>query len=206
MMNIDNSALFNLEYGVYVVTTDDGTKDNGCIVNTVCQVSNVPARISVSINKNNYTHDIVKATKKMNLNCLTVDTPFSVFERFGFSSGRDTDKFDKGFDVKIPRAENGIAYLDKYINSYISLEVEQYVDLDSHGLFICKITEAKKVNDNESMSYLYYHAKVKPQPVMVNDSKGWRCVVCNYVYEGEVLPEDFVCPLCKHPACDFVQM
>ena len=206
MMNVENSALFNLEYGVYVVTTDDGTKDNGCIVNTVCQVSSVPLRISVSINKNNYTHDIVKATKKMNLNCLTIDTPFSVFERFGFASGRDTDKFGKGFDVTLPRAENGIAYLDKYINSYISLEVESYVDLDSHGLFICTVSEAKSVCDKESMSYLYYHANVKPQPVMLSDSKGWRCVVCNYVYEGEVLPPDFVCPLCKHPACDFVEM
>ena len=206
-MNIDNSALFNIEYGVYVVTTDDGVKDNGCIVNTVCQVSSTPLRISVSINKNNYTHDVALARKKMNLNILDIDTPFSVFERFGFTSGRCADKFGKGYDVSLKRSENGIAILDKFANAYVSLEVEQYMDLDSHGLFICKVTEAEKLSDKESMSYLYYHANVKPQPVMIaEEGKGWRCVVCNYVYEGEELPADFVCPLCKHPACDFVHM
>lgn len=195
----DLSSLFKIGYGLYVVTCNDGKKDNGLIVNTVAQVSDSPKRISVTINKANYSHHIIKQTGKLNVNCLTVDTPFSIFEKFGFVSGRNIDKFAGEVTQK---SENGLVYLDKHINAYMSLTVEQYIDLDSHGMFICTIDEAKVLNDNESMTYSYYHANVKPKP-QTKDKKGYVCKICGYVYEGDTLPEDFVCPLCKHPTSDF---
>lgn len=195
----DLSALFKIGYGLYVVTCNDGKKDNGLIVNTVAQVSDSPKRISVTINKANYSHHVIKQTGKLNVNCLTVDTPFSVFEKFGFASGRNTDKFA---GESVLRADNGLVYLSKYINSFMSLTVENYVDLDSHGMFICTIDEARVVSDKETMTYSYYHANVKPKP-QTEGKNGYVCKICGYVYEGEVLPEDFICPLCKHPASDF---
>lgn len=195
----DLSSLFKIGYGLYVVTCNDGKKDNGLIVNTVAQVSDAPKRISVTINKSNYSHHVIKQTGKLNVNCLTVDTPFSIFEKFGFVSGRNTDKFA---GEVIQKSENGLVYLDKYCNAYLSLNVEKYVDLDSHGMFICTISEAKVLNNSESMTYSYYHANVKPKP-QTKDKKGYVCKICGYVYEGDTLPEDFICPLCKHPASDF---
>lgn len=199
MSNIDSTALFNLGYGLYVVTSNDGNKDNGLIVNTVMQVTNTPTRIAVAINKQNYSHDVIKASGIMNVNCLSVDAPFSVFENFGFKSGKDTDKF-AGKDVL--RSENGLVYLDAYINSYISLKVEDYIDLGTHGMFICSVTEAENIKKAESMTYAYYHANVKPKP-QPEKKKGYVCKICGYVYEGDPLPEDFVCPWCKHGAEDF---
>ncbi len=195
----DMKALFNIGYGLYVVTSNDGQKDNGMIVNAVIQVTNNPERIAVAINKQNYSHDIIKQTGIMNLNCLTVDTPFKVFEAFGFVSGRNTDKFA---NCKAPRSENGLVYLPRYINSFMSLKVEQYIDLDTHGMFICSVTEAKVVSNVETMTYSYYHKNVKPKPE-TKQKKGFVCKICGYVYEGEELPEDFVCPICKHGASDF---
>ncbi len=195
----DLRALFNIGYGLYVVTSNDGKKDNGLIVNAVTQLTNTPNRVAVTINKANYSHHTVKQTGKMNVNCLTVDAPFSVFEQFGFASGRNTDKFG---GTPVLRADNGLVFLPRYINGFLSLAVEQYVDLDTHGLFICSITEARVLSDRETMSYTYYQNNVKPKPE-TEGKKGWVCKVCGYVYEGEKLPEDIVCPLCKHGAADF---
>ena len=195
----DLTALFCIGYGLYVVTSNDGKKDNGLIVNTVTQVTNTPNRIAVTINKANYSHHVIKSSGKMNVNCLSVDAPFSVFENFGFCSGRNTDKFK---NQTVGRSDNGLVILPQYINAVMSLEVEQYVDLDTHGLFICKITEARHISDRETMTYTYYQNNVKPKPE-TEGKKGFVCKVCGYVYEGENLPEDFVCPLCKHGVADF---
>lgn len=195
----DLSALFNIGYGLYVVTCNDGKKDNGLIVNTVTQVTNTPNRIAVTINKENYSHHIIKQTGVMNINCLSQDAPFSVFERFGFHSGRSVDKFE---GEEIFRSDNGIVFLAKNINSFMSLKVEQYVDLGTHGMFICSITESRVISNVETMTYTYYQNNVKPKP-QTEGKKGFVCKVCGYVYEGDELPEDFICPLCKHGAADF---
>ncbi len=195
----DLTALFKIGYGLYVVTSNDGKRDNGLIVNTVSQVTSTPNRVAVCINKDNYSHHIIKQTGKMNVNCLSVEAPFSVFECFGFRSGRNVDKFE-GWETL--RSDNGLVFLPKYINSFMSLKVEQYVDLDTHGMFICSVTEARVISDKETMTYTYYQQNVKPKP-KTEGKKGWVCKVCGYVYEGEELPEDFVCPLCKHGAADF---
>ena len=195
----DLTALYKLGYGLYVVTSNDGKKDNGLIVNTVAQVADNPNKIAVTINKANYSHHVIKQTGIMNVNCLTVDAPFKVFETFGFQSGRNVDKFA---DCTPLRSDNGLVFLPRYINAFLSLKVEQYVDLESHGMFICSVTEARTVSDRESMTYAYYHANVKPKP-QTEGKKGHVCTICGYVYEGDPLPEDFVCPLCKHGAQDF---
>lgn len=195
----DLNALYNIGYGLYVITSNDGKKDNGLIVNTVTQVTNTPNRIAVTINKENYSHHIIKQSGIMNVNCLNIEAPFNIFEKFGFSSGRNTDKF-KDF---IPyRSDNGLAILPKYINSYMSLKVLEYVDLDTHGMFICSIDEARVINDLETMTYSYYQQNVKPKP-KTTGVKGYVCKICGFVYEGEELPADYICPLCKHGASDF---
>ena len=198
----DLTALFNIGYGLYVVTSNDGKKDNGLIVNTVTQVTNAPNRIAVTINKENYSHHIIKQTGIMNINCLTVDAPFKVFEDFGFRSGRNVDKFADSTPL---RSDNGLVFLPRYINSFMSLKVEQYIDLDTHGMFICSVTEARVLSDRETMTYAYYHENVKPKP-QTEGKKGYVCKICGYVYEGEELPEDFICPLCKHGAADFEEI
>ncbi|MBE6597187.1 MAG: MBL fold metallo-hydrolase [Ruminococcaceae bacterium] len=195
----DLTALFKIGYGLYVVTSNDGKKDNGLIVNTVTQVTNTPNRIAVTINKENYSHHIIKQSGKMNVNCLTVEAPFKVFEAFGFVSGRNVDKFA---DCEPLRSDNGLVFLPRYINSFMSLKVEQYVDLDTHGMFICSVTEARVLSDKETMTYSYYFNNVKPKPE-TEGKKGYVCKICGYVYEGEELPEDYICPLCKHGAADF---
>lgn len=195
----DLKALFNIGYGLYVVTCSDGKKDNGLIVNTVSQVTSTPNRIAVTINKDNYSHHVIKQSGTMNINCLSQEAPFSVFERFGFQSGRSVDKFE-GEDVL--RSDNGLVFLSKHINSFMSLKVEQYVDLGTHGMFICSVTESRVISSAETMTYTYYQKNVKPKP-KTEGKKGFVCKICGYVYEGDELPEDFVCPLCKHGAADF---
>ena len=195
----DVKALFRIGYGLYVVTCNDGKKDNGLIVNTVTQLTDTPTRVAVTINKKNYSHHVIKQTGKMNVNCLTTDAPFKVFESFGFVSGRTVDKFA---DCTPNRSENGLVVLPRYINAFISLEVENYVDMDTHGMFICKVTEARVLSDKETMTYTYYQENVKPKPE-TEGKTGYVCKICGYVYEGEELPEDFVCPLCKHGPADF---
>ena len=195
----DMTALFHIGYGLYVITSNDGKKDNGLIVNTVTQVTNTPNRIAVTINKENYSHHVIKQTGKMNINCLTTDAPFAVFEKFGFTSGRNVDKFA---DCEPLRSDNGLVFLPRYINAFLSLQVEQYVDLDTHGMFICAVTEARVLSDKETMTYTYYQNNVKPKPE-TEGKKGYVCKVCGYIYEGDTLPDDFICPLCKHGAADF---
>ena len=195
----DLTALFNIGYGLYVVTSNDGKKDNGCIVNTVSQLTSQPNRVAVCINKQNYTHHVVKSTGIMNVNCLSIEAPFKVFETFGFQSGRNVDKFA---NCEPMRSDNGLVFLPHYINSFMSLKVEQYLDLGTHGMFICSITEARVINRIETMTYTYYQNNVKPKPA-TEGKKGWVCKICGYVYEGDELPEDFICPLCKHGAQDF---
>ena len=198
----DLSALFRIGYGLYVVTSHDGRKDNGLIVNTVTQVTNTPNRLAVTINKENYSHHVIKQTGVMNINCLTEDAPFSVFEKFGFVSGRNVDKFA---DCEPLRSDNGLIFLPRYINAFLSLKVEQYVDLDTHGMFICSVTEARVISDKRTMTYTYYQENVKPKP-QVEGKKGYVCTVCGWIYEGDTLPEDIVCPLCKHGAADFEEI
>lgn len=198
----DMTALFNIGYGLYVVTSNDGKHDNGLIVNTVSQVSDSPTRIAVNINKANYSHHTIKQTGILNVNCLTVDAPFEVFERFGFHSGISVDKFAGQTPA---RTDNGLAILSQYVNAVMSLKVEQYVDLGSHGMFICTVTEARVLSDKATMTYDYYHANVKPKP-QTDGKKGFVCKICGFVYEGDTLPEDYICPLCKHPASDFEEI
>ncbi len=195
----DLNALFNIGYGLYVVTSNDGIKDNGLIVNTVSQVTNTPNRIAVTISKENYSHHVIKKTGIMNVNCLDESAPFSVFQHFGFQSGRTVDKFAGCQEL---RSDNGLRFLPRYINSFMSLKVEQYVDLDTHGMFICSVTEARVISDRDTMSYTYYQNNVKPQPE-TDGKKGYVCKVCGWVYEGDTLPDDIICPLCKHGAADF---
>lgn len=196
---INASALFNIGYGLYVVTAKTDKKDNGCIVNTVSQLTSNPTRVSVTINKQNYTHDMIKETGLLNVNCLTEETPFAIFEYFGFQSGRNVDKF---VSPNVPKSDNGLVIIPDYSNAFMSLKVEQEIDLGTHTMFICEVTEAKVLSDKPTMTYSYYHANVKPKPQKPK-TKGWVCKICGYVYEGEELPSDFVCPLCKHGAQDF---
>lgn len=195
----DMTALFKIGYGLYVVTSNDGTKDNGLIVNTVTQLTDNPNRVAVNINKANYSHHIIKQTGVMNVNCLSVEAPFEIFQRFGFQSGRTADKFE---GMKTLRSENGLIFLPKYINAFMSLKVEQYVDLDTHGMFICTVTEARVMSNKDTMTYTYYHNRVKPKP-QTEGKKGFVCDICGFIYEGEELPDDYICPLCKHGVADF---
>ena len=196
----DPKAIFSIGYGLYVITSRDGDFDNGCIVNTVTQLTDKPLRIAVNINKANLTHDIVKKTGILNVNTLSVDAPFKVFQDYGFVSGRSKNKFE---GMEVLRSNNGLVFLDQYINAFISLKVEDYVDLGTHGMFICSVTESRLISDKETMTYTYYQKNVKPKPE--TKKKGWVCKICGYVHEGD-LPEDFICPLCKHGAADFEEI
>ncbi len=198
-------ALHKIGYGLYVVTSNDGKRDNGLIVNTVMQVTSSPERVAVAINKSNYSHDVIRKSGKMNVNTLSVDAPFKVFEAFGFRSGRDVDKFA---DCSPSRTQNGLVLLPKYINSYMSLEVESYIDLGSHGMFICSVSEAGVLSDKETMTYSYYHENVKPKPSAKENEVGVKkyvCQICGYIHEGD-MPDDFECPICKHGKEDFAEI
>lgn len=196
---IEKTAAFKLSYGLFVLTARDGEKDNGCIINTVQQVTDTPFKISVTVNKNNYTHDMIKKTGVFNVSVLTQSVPFSVFQHYGFKSGRDTDKIAGD---SMPRSENGVVYLSSFSNALISGRVVDEVDCGTHTLFIAEVTEAQTLSDESSVTYQYYfdHIKPKPQP---EKKKGYVCQVCGYVYEGDELPEDFICPVCKHGADAF---
>ena len=195
----DLTALFRIGYGLYVVTSNDGKKDNGLIVNTVIQLTDTPNRVAVNINKANYSHHVIKQTGMLNVNCLSTEAPFSVFQQFGFQTGRSVDKFA---GQTVHRSDNGLVFLDKYINAFMSLKVEDYVDLGTHGMFICSVTEARVMSNQETMTYTYYQNNVKPKPD-TEGKKGFVCKVCGYIYEGDELPADYICPLCKHGAADF---
>ena len=202
--NIDTKALFKLSYGLFVLTARDGAKDNGCIINTAVQVTSSPCRISITVNKQNYTHDMIQKTDAFNLSVLTEEAPMKVFEHFGFQSGKNVNKFADCESEN--RMGNGILYIPKYTNAVISCAVIASVDCGTHTMFIADVTETKILSNVPSVTYQYYfdHIKPKPQPKTETEAKkGYVCKICGYVYEGETLPEDFVCPLCKHGAEDF---
>ena len=198
----DPKALYDIGYGLYVVTTkDEKGKDNGLIVNTVTQVSDNPTRVAVTINKLNYSHHVAKQTGVLNVNCLSEDAPFEVFQRYGFQSGRTADKF-AGVEG-LSRTANGLVVLPRHVCAVLSLKVEQYVDMGSHGMFVCSVAESRVLSGAPAMTYAYYQANVKPKPPAAGKKKGWVCKICGYVHEGDTLPDDFVCPLCKHGPADF---
>ncbi len=193
--------MYALSYGIFVLSVK-GKTHTGCITNTFMQVTSNPYTAVLAVNKSNYTHDILIDTKKCNISVLTTDVPFSVIEQFGFKSGRDCDKFTEIDYAK--EAENGLKYIDRYANAIICCEVMDTADFGTHTLFTVKITDAQKLSDKASLTYEHYQSSVKPKPA--KKSKGWQCSVCGYIYEGEQLPEDFICPLCKHGAEDFVKL
>lgn len=199
---MDTKAMFHIGYGLYVLTAKEGNFDNGCIINTVCQVTSTPNRISIAVNKQNKTCQMIENTGVFNVSVLTTQAPFSVYQQFGFQSGNEVDKFAE--EKEVFRSENGIRYLKQNTNAYVSGKVEQRMDLGSHMLFIAEVTDCVALSEEESVTYAYYHKYVKPKPQPVaEEKKGYRCKICGYIYEGERLPEDFICPLCKHGAIDF---
>jgi len=200
-MAIETNAMFKLSYGLFVLTAKDGGKDNGCIINTAMQVTSDPQRILICVNKGNYTHDMVLKTGVFNVSVLTEETPFCVFQHYGFQSGRNVNKFEDGG----VRSENGLCYVPEYSNAFISGKVITSVDCGTHTLFVADVTEAKVLSDVPSVTYTYYFANIKPkpQPKQEEKKKGFICKICGYIYEGDELPADFVCPVCKHGAADF---
>ncbi len=200
---MEKKATTKIGYGLYILTSNLDGKDNGCIINTLCQVANNPDRIMISVNNASYTCEMIKKTKMFNVSILKEETPFYVFEHFGFVSGREKDKFEKNDNVF--RTENGIYVVPKYANSYISGKVTQEIDLGSHTLFIADITRQYVLEDTPSITYDYYHKNTKPKTPKT-DKKGYRCEICGYIYEGDVLPEDYICPICKHGSSDFVEI
>ena len=205
---IQNEAMFKFSYGLFVLTAKDGEKDNGCIINTAAQLTDNPKRISIAVNKANYTHDMILKTGVFNVSVLSEKAVFDTFKRFGFASGRDTDKFD-GFLDSCRRSENGLYYVTEGTNAFISAKVIDAHDYGSHTLFVAEVTEAQVLNADPSVTYAYYfeHIKPKPQPKAEEPAAEkkvvWVCKICGYVYEGDPIPEDYICPLCKHPASDF---
>ena len=200
---MNKKAMYNLTYGLFVLTARLGEKDNGCIINTAGQVTSSPNRISIAVNKDNLTHDMVLKSGKFNISILSEKASFDTFKHFGFQSGKTTEKFE-GYDA-CKRSENGLYYITEGTNAYISAAVEQTIDLGSHTLFIASVDDMEVLAAEPSASYAYYQASIKPKPEAKTTSgkTTWRCTVCGYIYEGEELPADFVCPLCKHPASDF---
>ena len=197
---MDTKALQKIQYGLFVLSASDGGRDNACIVNTVIQVTSSPMCIAVTVNKQNYTHEMIAATNKFNVSLIDQTAPFAIFKRFGFQSGRETDKF-AGFDGAV-RTGNGLMRLTDHACAFISGWVISSVDLGTHTMFIARVADCEVLSGVEAMTYNFYHANVKPKPE-ASAKKGWRCKICGYIYEGEELPPDFVCPLCKHGAEDF---
>lgn len=201
---MDSKAMHKLTYGLFVLTANDNGKHNGCIINTAIQVTSNPNCISIAVNKSNLTHDMIKENKKFNISIISQNANFELFKRFGFQSGRDVDKFE-GF-TGYKKGLNDVNYITEGTNAYISAWVQEMVDLGTHTLFIAAVTNMEVLNDVPSASYEYYQNNIKPQPQKTevkSDKTVWRCKVCGYEYEGEELPEDYICPLCKHPASDF---
>lgn len=200
---MDKKTMYKLTYGLFVLTSASEGKDSGCIINTAGQVTSEPNRISITVNKSNFTHDLVKKSGKFNVSILSEAANFDTFKHFGFQSGRDVDKFVDYADCK--RSANGLYYVTAGTNGYISAAVEQSIDLGSHTMFIAAVEDMEVLSDVPSATYAYYQSAIKPKPekIAVAGKTVWRCTVCGYVYEGEEIPADFICPLCKHPASDF---
>ncbi len=196
---LDPKALYQIGYGLYVLTTRDGRKDNGCIVNTVMQITSTPPLIAVGVNKQNYTCGLIQKTRALNINTLTEGTPFEVFRHFGYQSGRDVDKFARSSPE---RSGNGLVILPHHSKGFLSLAVEREMDLGSHILFLCTPTEGRLLSDEEAVTYSYYQKHIKPCP-QPEKKKGFVCRICGHIYEGSPIPEDYICPICKHGAADF---
>ena len=200
---MDKKSVYKLSYGLFVLTASEGDKDNGCIVNTVIQLTSDPMQIAVTVNKGNLTHDMIKNTGKFNVSVIDNTAPFELFKHFGFQSGRDSMKFGTPDSYKFaPKyADNGLLYVSAYANAFMSGKVVKEIDLGTHTMFVAQMTDGEVLSDKPSMTYEYYQANVKPRPE--KKKTGWVCKVCGYVYEGDVLPDDFVCPVCRHGAADF---
>jgi flavin reductase (DIM6/NTAB) family NADH-FMN oxidoreductase RutF len=196
---MDTKAMYNLSYGLFILTAKEGDKDNGCIVNTVTQVTVDPNRIVVAVNKNNYTHDMIKRTGEFNVSILTENAKFDTFKHWGFQSGKNVNKAD---GVEFKRATNGIIYIADQTNALISAKVVSSTDLGTHTLFLADVTDCEILSSDPSVTYTYYQKNIKPAP-QPQKKKGFVCNICGYIYEGDTLPPDFICPLCKHPASDF---
>ena len=202
---MDRKAMYKLSYGLFILTAREGEKDNGCIINTAIQAASEPNQLSICVNKANYTHDMIKRTGKFTVSVLSQKATFELFKYFGFQSGRKVNKFENFSSCA--RGQNGIYFINEGTNAYLSVDVSKIQDLESHTMFIGEITDMEVLSDIPSVTYTYYQDKIKPKPEAVGRSEEgkiiWRCSVCGYEYEGEELPEDFICPLCKHPASDF---
>lgn len=201
---MDNQALFKLSYGLFVLTARDGEKDNGCIINTAIQAASTPNQLSICVNKANYTHDMIVKTGIFTVSILTQKASFDIFKRFGFASGRDVDKFADYAECK--RGENSVYYITEATNAYISVKVSKTEDLGSHTMFVGEITDMEVLSEEPSVTYAYYFQHIKPKSEASASPSGktvWRCKICGYEYEGEEIPEDYICPICKHPASDF---
>lgn len=197
---MDNKAMFNLSYGLFILTAKDGAKDNGCIVNTVGQVTSQPNRISLTVNKANYTHDMILKTKEFNVSVLAENSKFETYKHWGFQSGRNTDKLEA---ISFKRSANGLVYIAEETNAFLSAKVVSTMDLGTHTLFIADVTDGEVLSQVPSATYSFYQNNIKPKPASTEKKKGFICTVCGYIYEGETLPDDFICPICKHPASDF---
>ena len=197
---MDNKAMFNLSYGLFILTAKDGEKDNGCIVNTVGQVTSQPNRISLTVNKANYTHDMILKTKEFNVSVLAENSKFETYRHWGFQSGRNTDKLES---ISFKRSANGLVYIADETNAFLSAKVVSTLVLGTHTLFIADVTDGEVLSQVPSATYSFYQNNIKPKPASTEKRKGFICTVCGYIYEGETLPDDFICPVCKHPASDF---
>ena len=206
--SINKDVLYKIGYGLYVLSTKENQKDNACIINTLMQVTSTGKDLCIiTVNKQNLTHDMILNTKTFNISVLTTTAPFELFKRFGYQPGRDADKFD-GYSNFISRSNNGLIYLTQYTNACISFSVKDTVDFGTHTMFIAEMTEGDVLNNDESVTYSYYQQHIKPKPTSQSQGEkkaGYRCTICNHFYEGETLPPDYTCPICKHGASDFVK-
>ena len=198
---MNTNALFKIGYGLYVLTANDGLKDNGCIINTVMQVTSNPCQIAVAVNKQNYTNEMIRKTRKFNVSVLSENTKFDIFKHFGFQSGKNVDKFADFTDTK--RSPNGLLYITKDTNAFMSAYVQQEIDLSTHTLFIGQLVASEILSEVPTVTYDFYQKNIKPKPEAKTEKKGWRCKICGYVFEGDPIPEDFICPWCKHGVEDF---
>ena len=200
---MDSKVMYSLSYGLFVLSARRGDKDNGCITNTAIQVTTTPNRIVCAVNKSNYTHDMVLETGRFTLSILSEEAGFDLFQRFGFQSGRDTDKF-AGFEAHVRKDADGIPYVTQGVNAWMSCKVVSATDLGTHTLFLADVLDGGTLSSAPSATYSYYQAHIKPKPAAApSEKKRWVCKVCGYVYEGDELPADYICPLCKPPASDF---
>ena len=209
MNTLNQNALFKLSYGLYVLTAREGDKDNGCIINVAPQLTDTPLQMLVSVNKQNYTHGMIARTGLFNVSILTEHTPLHIIQHFGFQSGKDVNKFENSLTDM--RSSNGLRYVPRYTNAYLSGKVNQMVDLGTHTLFIAEVTESVLLNNDPSLTYEYYHQHIKPKPAAMAEPTGdgktrWVCQTCGYVYEGDEMPDDFICPWCKHGKADFIKI